>query len=461
MRVLILQPLSLLPHEQRRDYVDPVARLGARLRQRGHEPSLLLLAAFDPETLRLKIADVRPDHIVIHLDSLNVNLVRRLSEHIAHRYYLPLVVGGPHATVAPHETLSFIGVEGVVLGEWDRAVPDYLDARPLGPDYVNTPGFWFRSETGLIRNPLAVPEDPDHMVAIPDRALYPADCIVDAHGFADLEPARGCNFYCAHCQMDLAAGLYEDLHFTWLRRRPVAAIAAEINHLRTAYPAIRGLRFTGCVFPLDNAWLADLADALAGPFQFPFTAQVKTSELTPDIAQLLRKAGACELGLEILSGSDFIRNEILQLDLSEDQIFAAFAAARQAGLRTRAIVRIGLPYETIVTLEQTGRLLQRLKPDAIDAAVFCPLPGTKAHELCRENGWLSGRDPARSFLGESPLDLPGLDARAIRRYAAAMPHLARHPAAWTTLMRLERLKLGRRSLADLLAPLLAKYPNRR
>jgi radical SAM superfamily enzyme YgiQ (UPF0313 family) len=461
MRILILQPAAPRGRHDRRDYVDAVARLGARLRQHGHEPSLLVLSEFEPETLRLKIADVRPEHIIVYLESLHVDLVRRLTEHVAHRYYLPMVIGGPHATVAPHETLSLIGVEGVVLGEWDRAVPEYLEARRLGPDYVGTRGFWFQSEGGLIRNRIAEPERPEEMVVIPDRSLYSAEQIVSARGLVDIEAARGCRFYCAHCQMDLAAGLYEDEKFSWLRRRPVAALAKEIEHLRTSYPALRALRFAGCVFPLDESYLRDFTAACAGPLRVPFTARAKTSELSPELARLLRQAGCYEVELEVLSGSDFIRNEIFQLDLSEEQIGRAFAAAQQAGLRTRAAVQVGLPYDTVVTMEQTGELLRRLAPDEVEAGVFFPLPGTTAHDICRENGWLSGGDPARSPSGDSPLDLPGLDGATIRHYAAIMPLLARGPRAWSLVMRLERVKLGRRTLADLVAPLLGKHRRRR
>jgi len=462
MRVLILQPVPPRHWEGRRDYVDAVARLGARLRERGHEPSLLTFSEFDEELLRLKIADVRPEQVVVYLESLYVNLARRVAEHIANRYYLPIIVGGPHATVAPHEVLSLIGVEGVVLGEWDRAVPEYLDARPLGPDYVNTRGFWFQSEGGLLRNPLADPEQPDQMVVIPDRSLYSADQVVGADGLVDLHVTRGCRFYCAHCQMDLAAGLYEDQGFQWLRRRPVAAIVKEVEHLRTAYPAARGLRIAGCAMPLDAEYLRELSEALSGPLHMPLTARVKTSEVTAAIAGLLRRAGCYEISLEILSGSDFIRNDILQLDLSEQQIFDACAAARQAGLRTRAMVCVGLPYDTVVTMEQTGNLLRRAGADSVDARVFFPLPGTKAYDLCQENGWLSGRDVSRYFDGESLLDLPGLDTETIRRYAALIPHLVHHPRAWPLLMRLERVRLGRRrTLADLVAPLLGQRWARR
>ncbi|NIA22492.1 MAG: hypothetical protein GWP05_11145, partial [Anaerolineaceae bacterium] len=176
---------------------------------------------------------------------------------------------------------------------------------------------------------------------------------------------------------------------------------------------------------------------------------------------LLKQAGCYEVELEVLSGSDFIRNDIFNLDLSDRQIIRAFAACREAGLKTRAMVQIGLPYDTVVTIEQTGKLLRRAGTDAVEVQVYYPLPGTKAYELCHENGWLSGRDAAAHFAGQSTLDMPGLDASTIKRYTTLLPHLVRHPKAWPALMKLERIHLGRRSLADLVAPLLGQRWSRR
>ena len=456
MRILILQPVPPKHFEGRSDYVDPVARLGARLRQTGHEPSLMTFDKFDEEALRLKIADVRPEHIVLYLESFYVNLARRYCELVANRYYLPIIAGGPHATVAPHETLSLIGVDGVILGEWDRAIPEYLDARRTGADYTATRGFWFKAAGGLARNPMACPETPEEMVPVPDRSLYSAEEIVGPRGLVEIEITRGCRFYCAHCQMDLAAGLYEDEQMVFLRRRPVASLVKEVEQLRTTYPTLRGLRVTGCAFPLDEGYLKEFADAFSGPTRVPMVVRVKTSEMTPAMATLLHQAGCFEVEFDVLSGSDFIRNDIFQLDLSEKQILAAFAAARQAGLRTCGLVHVGLPYDTVVTMEQTGNLLRRCGADAVDVRLFFPLPGTKAYEVCHENGWLSGRDAESYFAGQTPLDLPGLDAATIKRYSTLISRPVHHPKAWPLLMRLERIKMGRRTLADLVAPLLGQ-----
>jgi radical SAM superfamily enzyme YgiQ (UPF0313 family) len=454
MRILILQPLPPREVDDRPAYVDDVARLGARLRERGHDPSLMIVREYDEEALRLKIADVRPELVVVYLESYYTTLIRRLTEHIAQRHYLPIIVGGPHATVAPHEALSLIGVEGIVLCEWDRAVPDHLEARRVGLDYIHIENFWFRSETGTVRNRLRAPEKPEEMVVLPDRSLYSADQIVDSRGCVDIQATRGCMFYCAHCQQDLAAGLYEEIGMPSCRRRPIEAIVAEVEHLRAAYPTMRQLRFVGCTFPLDAEYLRRFAEAFSGPVRVPFSARAKTSELTPELASLLARCGCQEVELEVLSGSDFIRNDIFHLDLSDQQILSAFAACRAAGLKTRALVQVGLPYDTVVTIEQTGRLVRRAGADNVDVSIYYPLPGTKAHQVCLENGWLSGRGADAFLAGESALDMPGLDAAAIKRHAMLLPHLVRNPKAWPALMKLERLHLGKRSLADVVAPLL-------
>ena len=216
------------------------------------------------------------------------------------------------------------------------------------------------------------------------------------------------------------------------RRRPLAHLVQEIAWLRTTYPALRRLRFSGCGFPLDESYLKEFAAAFAAA-PLPFSARVKPADLDARAAAQLRQAGCDELELEVLSGSNFIRNEIFNLDLSEEAIVRAFAAARGAGLRTTALVQVGLPYETVITVEQTANLLRRLAPDQTEVRVYYPLPGTKAYELCRENGWLSGRGEADYFTGQSTLDLPGLDAGAIRRYATLIPRMSQRPKGWPLL----------------------------
>lgn len=47
--------------------------------------------------------------------------------------------------------------------------------------------------------------------------------------------------------------------------------------------------------------------------------------------------------MELISGSDFIRNEIFDMDLTGEQIDAAFARLKAAGIRTRTIVYVGTP----------------------------------------------------------------------------------------------------------------------
>jgi hypothetical protein len=85
--------------------------------------------------------------------------------------------------------------------------------------------------------------------------------------------------------------------------------------------------------------------------------------------------------------------------------------------------------------------------------VYYPTPGTRAAELCRESGWVSGRGEEGYWNQASTLDMPSLPAERINELAVELPYAVRHGRS----SRLMRLLAGirvtrRRSLYDILHP---------
>jgi radical SAM superfamily enzyme YgiQ (UPF0313 family) len=154
----------------------------------------------------------------------------------------------------------------------------------------------------------------------------------------------------------------------------------------------------------------------------------------------------------VVSGSDFIRNDIFDMATTDRQIERAFRLLRSGNIRTTVTHLVGSPYETPVTVDHTLELLERIRPDQVLTRLFVPLPGTRAEELCRDCGWLSGLGE-RAFRENSPmLRMPSMPPETITRLFDQLNWQARHPrSAW--LMRLlARIRVGRgKSLYDLLA----------
>jgi hypothetical protein len=130
---------------------------------------------------------------------------------------------------------------------------------------------------------------------------------------------------------------------------------------------------------------------------------------------MLVAAGCVEAEIEVVSGSDFVRNDILNMEVSDEHFLAAFTRLRQRDIRTRAVVLVGSPYATEMSSKSLVQLVEGLEPDECEVKVYHPLPGTRGRDLCREAGWLSNRGEDNFTLQRSILDMPNLPARTIDR----------------------------------------------
>ena len=445
MRILFVQfqPPGREPATVRFD-----ARLGvlsALLRERGHQTSLVALSRYDPDDLRIKIAHHRPQMVYADIHAVAADLARRTIAAIAEKHYLPVVAGGYFPTVAPDRALSFPGVQAVVIGEADRAFPAYLDAQA---DLASGPvaGVWFNSDAGVVKSDL--PELVTDLDALPwaDRMLFGYQSHIDRTGEAEVAAVRGASHTCAYTINDWLMEIYED-RGPWVRRRSPGDVCDEIESLLATFGGVRRIRFDDEGFVEDPAWLAELADAYGQRVGLPMRCHVRANRLDAGRADSLAAAGCTWADIEVISGSDFIRNEIFDMDLSETQIVRTFGLLAERGIRTRAINFIGSPYETEVSVEETVWLNRRIRPPWVEARVYYPLPRTRAAELCSESGWISARGAECFEAGESILDMPSLPAARIRDLAERFCWDVAYPRCGRLMRWLARLRLIHRHRA--------------
>jgi hypothetical protein len=92
-------------------------------------------------------------------------------------------------------------------------------------------------------------------------------------------------------------------------------------------------------------------------------------------------------------------------------------------------VFIGAPYESQITIEETLELLRKAQVHQVRHSVFYPTPGTRAAEVCAENGWISGRGEENYWLGKSVLDMPSMPAAQIDAVMAKFPAMLKTPGS--------------------------------
>ncbi len=403
MRILVLQFLPGTRQRTAPRFEPQLAGLLSLLRLRGHELDLVGLTRHDLAPIKAALARNLPNLIYADIHGVCADLARRTFQHLQEREFLPIVAGGQFATLAPHAALSLPGVVSVAVGEPDASLVTYFE-RLKDPAVGQTVlGVWMRDEAGS-RTPAQpeLVEDLDSL-PLPERALFRYDAHVRAGGELEIVVGRGCPQRCGYCPNPTVAALYQG-RGQWVRRRTPGHVLAELTGLRRDYPTAQRVRFLDHAFTLDAGWLTSFLAEYPRRCALPFRCHVRANAL-PDVAALVA-AGCTAADVEIISGSDFVRNEVFAMDLSNDQIEQCCASLRAAGVALRAIVYLGAPYDSEISLAETSELLRRLRPAQVDARPFYPWPGTAGQRVARENGWLDARGEERIHRDETGIHMP-------------------------------------------------------
>lgn len=431
MRILILQFASAVRGRCVPRFEPQLGVLMALLAQRGHELSLLGVWRYDEAQVKQALARSLPQLIYADVSCVCVDTARRVLQYVQQREFLPVIAGGSYATVDTPRALSLPGVHAAVRGEPDASLVTYFERMkdPAAGQVVL--GVWMRDERGLARPGLPPLVEALDSLPHPERELFGYAAHVRRTGELEVSVGRGCPQSCAYCLDPAVAALYAGQGI-WTRRRPAADVLDEIEQLRATYPEAQHVRFLDHAFALDDVWLEEMLSEYARRCELPMRCHLRANAVTPQQIGRLAAAGCRLADVEVISASDFIRNEIFAMDLSEEQLVSAFEALRAAGILTRAILYLGAPYENELSLEAAGSLLLRLRPDFVDARPYYPFPGTRAAEICRENGWLRPRGEWHYHNEQCGIDMPACRAERVeaylRRLRAEFP--AAPPAPW-------------------------------
>ncbi|MDR2856410.1 MAG: radical SAM protein, partial [Novosphingobium sp.] len=127
------------------------------------------------------------------------------------------------------------------------------------------------------------------------------------------------------------------------------------------------------------------------------------------------KAGGCRL---LLVGYESGNQQILHNIKKGLRVEVARQFTRDChdlGLAIHGTFILGLPGETLETIEETIEYAKEINPHTIQVSLAAPYPGTFLYNQARENGWLDGTEQLVGAHGEqiAQLSYPGLPASVI------------------------------------------------
>lgn len=425
LRILVLQFRPATASRPLPRFDPQLATLLSLMKERGHTLTLVGVSKYELAPIKSALARALPQLIYADLSPVCVDLARRTLQVIQETEQLPIVVGGVYPTIDPAASLSLPGVHAAAIGEGDATLVTYLERMKDPAIGQVVRGVWLRDERGLARPEMPMLVEDLDSLPLPERELFETAAQLKRTGEVEIGVGRGCPQACAYCINPGVAAIYKG-RGAWVRRRSPEHVLDEIEQLRAAYGAdTRTVRFLDHSFALDPAWLDALLAEYRARCPLPFRCHIRPNSTTDGLAGRLAAAGCRAVDIEVISGSDFIRNEIFAMNLSGAQIETAFEALRAADIRTRAIVYLGSPYESEASLDETHALLARLKPGLVDVRPFYPFPGTEAADLARSSGWIHTRGEEQFHGDAAGIDMPAcrpaVIVAAVRRFRSDFP----------------------------------------
>lgn len=275
---------------------------------------------------------------------------------------IPIIIGGPHASLMPDFVLKDSGANAVVVGEGELTMLDIANGKTIPEGIINAP---------IIEDLDSIPF-PRYNGYI-DMTQYFKFKGTDKTRWGIGQRVlgtigkRGCPFRCTYCASNA-------LFKRRVRSRSVKNIMEEIDYSIEKYN-IQGVSFYDDTLTLSKEWMKELCEGLAKR-KLKWICNSRIDTVDEEILTIMKKSGCLFIAFGIESGSNRVLKDIMQKGITIEQAEKTLRLARKIGIGIVANYMFGLPGETEEDLKLTLEAIKRLPADIAEFSIFIPLPGT-------------------------------------------------------------------------------------
>jgi len=318
-----------------------------------------------------------------------------------------VIVGGPHATFLPDQTLRECRyIDIIVRGEGEETIRELVEAFEEG-EWAKVRGITFRKGNHIISNePRPFIKDIDE-IPFPSWDLLPMDKYqFYGQRYATMLTSRGCPFNCSFCASSRLFGGF------WRGRNP-ENVVEEIRILHEKF-GIKNVEFIDDTFTLDQKRTERICDEIVREgLDISWGASSRVDTLSRGLVEKMRNAGCWILFLGIESGCQKILDAIGKR-INIEQARKAVKIVKEAGIQVLGSFIIGFLQDTIETVNETIRFAKTLNLDYAEFSVLTPYPGTPIYEHAKKNNLLLTEDWSKYTGLEPTIKIEGVSSSKLK-----------------------------------------------
>ncbi len=355
-----------------------LAYLAGALRSKGHNVQIADLNLGKKE-LPARFKDF--DLVGITSDTPRNPLALNIAQK-AKQYKLPVVMGGPHVSFMPEETLQTGVVDYVVRGEGEYILQTLADHLEKNLELEEIPGLSYRLNGQIQHNP----DSPETIMDIsslpyPARDLLPMQKYTGRLGKSkatSIIGSRGCPFNCSFCVASELFGV------RWRPREP-EDIVEELEYVKNKF-GIRAFFFMDdnhTLKPDRVIRLCELINKRDLNISWWCCSRANTLVENEDMVQSMAESGLDMVFIGVESANQETLDHFNK-KTTVDTSHKAIQTLKKYNVRTMASFILGNLEETEDMIKKTIHFARDLKPEIAQFSILTPYPGTQLYNKVRD-----------------------------------------------------------------------------
>ncbi|MFC1631920.1 B12-binding domain-containing radical SAM protein [Candidatus Omnitrophota bacterium] len=290
-----------------------------------------------------------------------------------------VILGGPHLSLYPEETLKLAAVDMVVIGEGELTMKELLDALTSGEALDQVAGIGYKA-AGRLRftKSREFIQDLDQLPP-PARELTAYDKYYSLFSKDKISTyiltSRGCPYNCAFC-----------FHHGGrrFRARSAANVVEEIE--AAGQLGIKEFFIFDETFSVNQQRAQQICELIIKrKLEISFDIRTRVDTISEQLLRSLKQAGCRRVQYGVESGSQKIL-DVMQKGTTLDQVRQAFSLTKKIGITTYADFMLGFPEETKEDMRKTVSFAIELNPDFVQFSMTTLYPGTEIYQLAIDRG---------------------------------------------------------------------------
>jgi radical SAM superfamily enzyme YgiQ (UPF0313 family) len=337
------------------------------------------------DALHRKLNEFKPDLIAVSAMTGTFNWSLNILNRI--KPQSKIIYGGVHPSISPQEVLKHSIVDFVCVGEGEELLVELCDCLENKKDYSMLRNLGYKKNGNTYINELRPFVNLDTL-PMPDWSLFDERHLFrpfmgEIYKGSFYEMSRGCPMSCNYC---VNISLKEILKKcgSYFRFQSPKTTIRHISELKEKYGATWFKFADDSITYFKEEYLEELAEGLS-KLNIQFGCSIRPETVTKRKIELLKSMGCVAGTVGIESGNPQIRKEVLNRNMSDQQIRGTINNLKDANIRVTTFNMIGLPGETREDIFKTIKFNKSLNIEAANVYILYPYPGTPIYEKYRIN----------------------------------------------------------------------------